>query len=222
MPAAVEWPITVVGERSVPVPLTVTGGEWGARVSDVEVQGADASDFHLTSDGCETVLLSLNQRCRIEVLAEPSAAGTRTAQLLVLDSSGATTSVPLSVFAERSPGEISHLAHYEFSRLKPAAGKRAKVGRAVAVSFHLASGAHPFATAAARLQIAPETGPEAGIFRPASSTTDRFDQFAYANHGNYRYRLATGGLSGGPWSLRVKLDDGTTHATSISLRQRQR
>jgi len=36
--------------------------------------------------------------------------------------------------------------------------------------------------------------------------------------GLYSYSLATTGLSKGTWSLRVAVNDGTTHTTSITLK----
>jgi hypothetical protein len=216
-PAEVEWPITQVGQATVPVPITVVAGEAGAEVQSVLLEGADASDFQVINDGCSSVPLALNGRCQLDLLAEPSTSGSRTAQMVIVDNSGARTVVPLEVFAERSQ-ELAGAPAYEFLKQHPVGGKIYKIGKSVTVSFHLAAGGRADALETPTLQIAPETGYEAGDYRPATSVTNRGDIFASAKHGNYRYQLQTAGLSPGPWMLRVKLDDGRTHTTRITLR----
>ena len=223
-PAEVEWPITQVGQATVPVPITVVAGEAGAEVQSVSLEGADASDFQVISDDCLSVPLVLNGRCQLDLLAEPSTSGSRTAQLVIVDDSGARTVVPLEVATERSE-ELAGTTSYEFLNQKPIDGKVYKIGKSVTVSFHLAADGRADELETPTLQIAPETGYEAGDYRPATSMTNRGDIFASAKHGNYRYQLQTAGLSPGPWilrpgpwMLRVKLDDGKTHTTSITLR----
>lgn len=216
-PAEIEWPITQVGQATVPVPVTVIAGETGAEVRGVSLEGPDASDFQVANDGCVSVQLPLNGSCQLEVIAEPSASGSRTAQLVIGDASGARTAVPLAVFAERSQ-ELTGGPTYEFLKLNPRIGKVYKLGKPVTVSFHLETGGVAAELETPTLQIAPETGYEAGDFRPATSVTNRGDIFASLKHGKYRYELQTSGLSAGPWILRLKLDDGKTHTTTITLR----
>jgi hypothetical protein len=98
-PAAVEWPATAVGRQTLSAPVTIIGREPGAQIASVEVQGEDAADFEVTSDGCEDVALSVGARCSIGVDANPVASGRRTAQLVVTDLSGAVSSIPLSAVA---------------------------------------------------------------------------------------------------------------------------
>ncbi len=216
-PAEVEWPITQVGQATVPVPISVVAGEAGAEIQSVSLEGADAADFQVTNDECLSVPLALNGRCQLDLLAEPSTSGSRTTQLVIVDDSGARTIVPLTVFAERSR-ELAGAPSYEFLKQKPIGGKVYKIGKSVTVSFHLAAGGRADELETPTLQIAPETGYEAGDYRPATSVTNRGDIFASVKHGNYRYQLQTAGLSPGPWMLRVKLDDGKTHTTRITLR----
>src|SRR5271165_1784952 len=216
-PAEVEWPITQVGQATVPVPITVAAGETGAEVQSISLEGAAASDFQVINDGCLSVPLALNGRCQLDLLAEPSTSGSRTAQLVIVDDSGASTVVPLEVFAERSQ-ELAGAPSYEFLKQNPIGGKVYKIGKSVTVSFHLAAGGRADELETPTLQIAPETGYEAGDYRPATSVTNRGDIFTSVKHGNYRYRLQTAGLSAGPWMLRIKLDDGKTHTTRITLR----
>ena len=171
----------------------------------------------MIDDGCLSVPLALNDRCKLDLLAEPSSTGTRTAQPVIVDDSGARTIVPLGVFAERAE-QLGTGKSYDFSKLKPVGAKAYKVPKPVTVAFHLAAGGRADERATATLQIAPQAGYEAGDYRPASSVTNRGDVFASVKHGNYRYTLQTAGLSPGPWTLSVRLDDGTTHTTSITLR----
>ncbi len=216
-PAEVEWPNTEVGQASVPVPVTVIAGEAGAEVQSVALEGTDAPDFRISDDGCQSVPLALGARCQLDLLAEPSETGTRTAQLAIVDDSGARTVVPLGVFAERAE-QIGSGKSYDLSKLKPIRGKTYKTGKPATVSFHLTADGRADERATATLQIAPEAGYEAGHYRPATSVTNRGDVFASVKHGNYRYELQTTGLSPGQWILSVRLDDGTTHTTNITLR----
>ncbi len=107
---------------------------------------------------------------------------------------------------------------YGFSKLKPAAGKKYTPGQNAAVSFKLSDVLGYVTDGAATLEIAPASGAEAGVFRPATSTTNSGDHFQAASKGIYDYSLATTGLSTGAWTLRVKVSDGTTHTTIITLK----
>ncbi len=100
VPAAVEWPGTAVDTSSVAVPVTVLGEKSGAQIASVSLQGADAGDFNIASDGCEGAELPPGRSCEVTVNARPAAAGMRTAQLVVTDESGAKTTVQLAVDAQ--------------------------------------------------------------------------------------------------------------------------
>ncbi len=102
-PAAVEWPRTEVGATSVEVPVTVGGGEVGADVTSVALEGEDAGDFGITSDDCQGVALAPDERCQVAIDTTPTASGVRTATLVVTDRSGARTGVPLRVDTELPP-----------------------------------------------------------------------------------------------------------------------
>ena len=97
IPAAIAWPQTKVGTSSVNVPITVIGGESGAQIAAVSLEGEDASDFTITSDACTAATLAPGSTCELTVAVTPTASGPRTAQLLITDKSGAKTTVPLSV-----------------------------------------------------------------------------------------------------------------------------
>jgi hypothetical protein len=99
-PAAIEWPDMLAATTSVHVPVTVVGGEAGAQVATVSVEGPDARDFKVASDACSGVALAPAARCALAIAVKPKAPGLRTAQLLVTDASGAKTTVPLAVEAE--------------------------------------------------------------------------------------------------------------------------
>jgi hypothetical protein len=107
---------------------------------------------------------------------------------------------------------------YGLRDLTPRAGKRVKQGQGVRVRFRLADGLGYVTDGSATLEVAPQSGPEAGEYRPAASATNSGDRFANERHGRYGYELATGTLSKGSWSLRVELSDGTTHTTSITVK----
>jgi hypothetical protein len=107
---------------------------------------------------------------------------------------------------------------YEFSRFAPRAGKKAKQGKAVGVTFYLHDGLGYVTNGSATLELAPQSGPEAGVYRPATSAVESGAHFANERHGRYGYSLATGGLAKGGWSLRVAVSDGTTHTTSVVIK----
>ena len=102
-PAAVQWPQTAVGTAATEVPVTVAGGASGARIHSVALEGEDAGDFSIVGDGCSGTTLAPAARCVVSVLARPSVAGTRTAELVLTDSSAARTTVPLRVETEAPP-----------------------------------------------------------------------------------------------------------------------
>ena len=85
-PAQVRWPEDEVGGRSLPVPVHVRG----TAIEDVRVIG---EDFKIVGHDCEGAA-----QCIVSVVAEPKAAGARSAALRVIDASGATD-VPLEVDA---------------------------------------------------------------------------------------------------------------------------
>jgi hypothetical protein len=99
-PAAIDWPNTRVGTRGVAVPVAVIAGESGAHVTAVGVEGQNAGDFTVSSDGCTGTVLPAGGRCELDVLPTPTAPGDRVAQLTVMDSSGARITVELAVHGE--------------------------------------------------------------------------------------------------------------------------
>ena len=99
-PAAIDWPNTGIGASAVQVPVTVIAGESGAQVTAVAVEGQDAGDFSVSSDGCAGMALAAGASCQLAVNVKPTASGNRLAQLVVSDTSGAKTNIPLAVFAE--------------------------------------------------------------------------------------------------------------------------
>ena len=99
-PSAVEWPRTWVGETSVSVPVAVVAGHSEADVTSVAIAGEEAGDFRIVSDECLHLALASGERCQLEVAAAPAAAGNRAANLVITDSSGSETAVPLAADAE--------------------------------------------------------------------------------------------------------------------------
>jgi hypothetical protein len=88
----------------------------------------------------------------------------------------------------------------------------------VALQFHLKSALGYVTNGSGTLEIAPVTGGVVGSYKPATSATNSGDRFQAGKHGLYSYGLTTTGLGKGTWSLRVAVNDGTTHTTSITLK----
>lgn len=107
---------------------------------------------------------------------------------------------------------------YAFSRLAPASGSKHKAGNPVAVKFHLKDALGYVTDGSGTLEVAPVSGGVTGSYKPATSTTNSGDRFQAGKGGLYSYSLSTTGLGKGTFSLRVTVNDGTTHTTSINLK----
>jgi len=100
-PSSVEWPLTRVDRRSVDVPVTVGAGEGGAEIASVGLEGEDAGDFTIANDECDGITLLPRRRCELALAATPKEAGPLSARLVITDTSGTSTSVPIAVVAKR-------------------------------------------------------------------------------------------------------------------------
>ena len=96
-PSAIEWPHTSVGTRSVQAPVTIAAGESGAQIASVGLAGTDSGDFSIAGNTCSGTTLTPHEECVIALATKPTAAGPRSAQLVLTDKSGTKTTVPLSV-----------------------------------------------------------------------------------------------------------------------------
>jgi hypothetical protein len=103
---------------------------------------------------------------------------------------------------------------YTLAKLKPNPAKKTKAGKPVGVSFRLKDALGYVTDGSATLEIAAEGGP----FKPATSQTNSGDRFANLPAGLYTYNLSTTGLAKGKYTLRVNLNDGTIHTTTITIR----
>ncbi len=62
--------------------VTVAAGrDFGVRVTDVQINGPDASSFSLQGNGCQGFTLSSNSTCEIFIQFQPSSVGAKQAQL---------------------------------------------------------------------------------------------------------------------------------------------
>jgi hypothetical protein len=142
-----------------------------------------------------------------------------------------TASVGPQTIARTAVDNVGHEASsscttdvvYAFSKLAPVGPVPVeyKAGREVVVKFHAADAANHAITSGllATLDVAPVVNGVVGSYQPATSTMNVGNQFmAGTTKGNFRYYLETTPLGKGVWSLRVTLNDGTTHTTSIKLR----
>ncbi len=107
---------------------------------------------------------------------------------------------------------------YAFSRFTPAAGSKHKAAKPVSVAFHLRDALGYVTDGSGTLEVAPVTGGVTGSYKPATSATNAGDRFQAGKSGLYSYSLASTPLGKGTWSLRVGVNDGTTHTTSITLK----
>jgi hypothetical protein len=96
---------------------------------------------------------------------------------------------------------------YRLTGLKPASRKKVTPGRTVKVSFHLADALGYVTDGSGTLQLAKE----GGSYGAAA-------HFVNMRHGLYQYQLPTTGLTAGRYTLLVKVNDGTTHTTGITIK----
>ena len=211
-PAAIDWPATPVGASNVDVPVTVLAGETGAEVKTLAIEGQDAGDFKVASDGCTGTPLPAGARCEIDVAVTPTAEGPRTAQLLVTDQSGATTTVPLAVndFEERPPplpssdwatmvGEKCFGECYPFDRLFDALDSVSAEGRGNGVSIYMSAAQEWF-----RLGLLPPSGTR---LEPGEYPDARVSSFESPQPGVAKMYLGTEGRACEGGSGRFTIED---------------
>ncbi len=96
---------------------------------------------------------------------------------------------------------------YRFTGLKPATGTKVTPGKTVKVSFRLGDALGYVTDGSGTLQLAKE----GGSYGPAVD-------FVNMRRGLYQYQLSTSGLTAGKYTLLVRVNDGTTHTTTITVK----
>jgi hypothetical protein len=99
-PRAVNWPVTDVGAQGTSVPITVTAGQSATSVSTVALQGTNASDFHIASDGCSGASLAAHATCTVDIFVQPTTGTDRSAALAITDGSANVTTVDLKMLVQ--------------------------------------------------------------------------------------------------------------------------
>jgi hypothetical protein len=83
-----------VAEASAAEPLTVTNlGAQELEIDSSALDGADAADFEIVSDGCAEEALAFEETCQVLLRATPSAAGALSASLEIVDNAPASPHV---------------------------------------------------------------------------------------------------------------------------------
>lgn len=91
-PGFLTFPAQSVGTASAPQTVSVADtGEAPAVVSGVTISGADAGDFTISTNGCQSQTINSGASCSVSVAFKPTAAGTRTASLAITDEAGIQT-----------------------------------------------------------------------------------------------------------------------------------
>jgi hypothetical protein len=80
-------------QRSVTV---AAGPDFGVRVTNIQINGPDASSFSVQGNGCQGFTLSSNSTCQIFIQFQPSSAGSKQAQLEI-DNDGAVSPLFVSM-----------------------------------------------------------------------------------------------------------------------------
>lgn len=77
--------------------VTVNDGPyWGARVTNVQINGPDASSFNVSYNGCQGYVLGADGNCQIQLNFQPSSVGPEQAQLEI-DNDGTTSPLFVSL-----------------------------------------------------------------------------------------------------------------------------
>jgi hypothetical protein len=88
---------TPQGTLSAPQTVTVQStGDAPLRVSRAETTGTSGDDFLISRDTCTGAAVAVGQSCAVDVRFGPSAAGVRSANLVITDNTGAAGTVALS------------------------------------------------------------------------------------------------------------------------------
>ena len=105
-PEIVDWPETPAFATGTAVPITVVGGTDGADLTGLSLGGADPSDFQLSDGSCAGAVLDPGGRCQASVTFAPSDEWPLSAELIIDDNSGASTTVALSGNATAPPAVV--------------------------------------------------------------------------------------------------------------------
>jgi hypothetical protein len=103
MPASLSFPTQALNTIGAGQTVTVTAGSEALQIHDMQSSGEDASDFILTGDECTGETLQPGEKCTLVVRFAPSAAGPRSASLIVRSGSTASLEVALSGEGGRLP-----------------------------------------------------------------------------------------------------------------------
>jgi len=103
-PAGAEAKPLVVGTRGQPLTFSVQNVAFNPVViKGVQVTGSNPTDFTVATDGCTGVTVDAALTCTIEVVFNPTAAGRRTASVVVDTVDGAYTTMLVSGMAHYQP-----------------------------------------------------------------------------------------------------------------------
>ncbi len=96
MPASLSFPVQAQSTIGAGQIVTVTAGSEALQIHNVQPSGANASDFIVTADECSDETLQPAGECTLLVRFAPSAAGPRSASLIVHAANTAGLEIPLS------------------------------------------------------------------------------------------------------------------------------
>ena len=74
-----------------------TGRDYGVRVTNVQINGTDASSFNVQGNGCQGFTLGTNNTCQIFIQFQPTSVGAKQAQLEIDSDGNDGTASPLLV-----------------------------------------------------------------------------------------------------------------------------
>ncbi len=84
-PASLDFGDQVVNTSSTQTVTVTSVGPDAVTINQVQLGGANAGDYSITSDGCSGQTIAVNGTCAIDVTFTPSALGTRSANLTITD-----------------------------------------------------------------------------------------------------------------------------------------
>ncbi len=102
-PTTVSFGTVLVGAPGTPATITVRNTGTGSTFVVAQLSGTDATDFAITSNGCNSSSLAAGSSCSISVSFTPKGAGARHATLALSGSGGISASSSLSGTGKLNP-----------------------------------------------------------------------------------------------------------------------
>lgn len=117
-PASISFPDTAVNTSSQPITVTLQNtGSTAVALNSIAISGTNSTDFSITNPTCGSSL-NAGAFCSAQIVAKPSASGTRSASFVVTSSApNSPQSIPLTVKGTVAAGSVTLTSSASFTIL---------------------------------------------------------------------------------------------------------